>query len=172
MNDDIDPLELELAALVPLEISPQLWQDVAERLAEIDRPSNPEDRPRRGGQSPFAHGASQKGTVPDGSRSRRWWLVVAGSGFVAAGLAAVVFHSLGNYPGPARTLYVQPTRVQTFDVMANTLLSYERAWAQSADEFESLLDKNARNAPSDPGVAAVSVLSWSDPKTTALLGEE
>src|SRR6516165_1191431 len=27
-----------------------------------------ENRPRRGGQSPFAHRASQKGTVPDGSR--------------------------------------------------------------------------------------------------------
>jgi hypothetical protein len=149
MNDDIDPLELELAALTPLEISPRLKHDIAERLAEVDRRSS-----------------------RSLARHRRWWLAVAGSGFIAASLAAVVFHRLGNPPGPVRIGPPQPTRAQTFGATADALISYERALAKSADEFESLLSQNARAAPSNPGIAALSVLSLSDPKVTALIGEE
>jgi hypothetical protein len=149
MNDDVDPLELELAALVPLDVSPRLRQDIAERLAEIERPSH-RSNARRG----------------------RWWLVAAGSGCIAAGLAAVVFHSLGNDAGRGRTGPSQPTHVQAFNVTADTLISYERALAQSADEFESLVTQNAGTVPSNPGAEAVSVLSWSNPKVAPLIGEE
>ncbi len=149
MNDDVDPLELELAALKPLGISPRLRQDIAERLLEIDRPSSRSK-----------------------ARSRRWWLAAAGSGFIAASLAVVILHWLGNHSELAQTGPSQATRGQTFDATADTLLSYERALAHSADEFESLLTQNARTAPSDPGVAGLSLLSLSDPKVTALIGEE
>jgi hypothetical protein len=149
MNDDIDPLELELAALTPLEISPRLRQSVAERLAEIDRPSSRSKAP-----------------------NWRWWLAAAASGFIAASLAVIVFHWLGNQPGPVLTGPQKPTHAQTSVDTADTLFSYERALAQSPDEFESLLTKNARAAPSGAGVAAIAAFSRFDPNLTASLGEE
>lgn len=150
MNDDLDPLESELTALQPVEISDGLRQNISRRLAEIER-------------APHA-------AVP---RSHRWWPAAVASLVVAASVALIAFPRFDSQPHPTVINVGPPTPSPAFDNVANTLLSYERALARSPDEFEALLVKNARSAaPSNGDGAALSVLSWSDPKTQAFLGEE
>lgn len=150
MSDEFDALESELSAFKPVEISPELRRGIAERLAEVERPSN-----------------------VGGSRSSRRWLAAVAGGIVAACLAALVFRFADNQPHPSVVMITQPTSPSTVEGSANSLLSYERALARSTREFEVLLDKDARSgAPPNDGAAGDSVFSWSNPKVNALIGAE
>ena len=122
MNDDLDALESELSAFKPVEISPELRRRIAERLAEVERPSS-----------------------VGGGRGGRRWLAAAAGGIVAACLAAVVFGWIDNHPHPSVVGLSQPTRLTSPDDSTSTLFSYERALANSTDEFEALLDRDARS---------------------------
>ncbi|HEY2147221.1 MAG TPA: hypothetical protein VGH32_04745 [Pirellulales bacterium] len=150
MNDDFDALESELSAFKPVEISPELRRRIAERLAEVERPSS-----------------------VGGSRGGRRWLAAAAGGIVAVSLAALVFHFADNRPHPSVVVITQQTTPSASENSASSLLSYERALARSTDEFEALLDKDARSGarPND-GAAADSVFSWSNPKVHAFIGAE
>src|SRR4029077_13945844 len=72
MNETPDPLEAELSALRPHEVSPGLRRSVADRLAIADRLA-----------------VGPKGLSP--VRSRRLWRVALVGGLVAACVSAVLF---------------------------------------------------------------------------------
>ncbi len=150
MSDDFNALESELSAFKPEEISPELRRGIAERLAEVERMSS-----------------------IGGSRGGRRWLAALAGGIVAACLAALVFRFADNRPHPSVAVITQPTPPSASENSANSLLSYERALARSTDEFEALLDKDARSgAPPNDGAATDSVFSWSNPKVHAFIGAE
>jgi hypothetical protein len=150
MNDDLDALESELSALEPVEISDNLRRGIAKRLAEVERPSR-----------------------VGGGRQSGWWLAAVAGGIVAACFAVIVFHLVDIRPHPSVVAITQPTPSQAAENSAISLLSYERAFARSTDEFEALLDRDSkRGAPVNDGAASASVFSWSDPKVNALIGVE
>jgi hypothetical protein len=150
MNDDFSDLESELAALEPVEISPELRRGIAERLAEVERPP-----------------------IIGGGRRGRWWLgAVAFGGLAAACLAVIVFQLVDSRPHPSVVLITPPAASIASENSASSLMAYERALARSTDEFEALLDKDANSgAPAIDGAAA-SVLSWFNPKVNPLIGPE
>jgi hypothetical protein len=150
MSGDLDALESELSALEPVAISPELRRGIAERLAEVERLSR-----------------------VGGGRQSRWWLAAVAGGIVAACFALIVFHVVDIRPHPSLVVITQPTPSQATENSVNSLLSYERAFARSTDEFEALLDRDAKiGVPSNNDAAANSVMSWSNPKVNALIGVE
>jgi hypothetical protein len=154
MSDDLDALESELSALEPVAISPELRRGIAQRLVEVKRPSRVS------------------------GRQGRWWLTAVAGGLIAACLAVIAVHLVDNRPHPSVVVITQPTPSHTAKNSVNSLLSYERAFAHSTDEFEALLDREARTgAPvnddaANDGTSSVSVLNLSDPKVNALIGAE
>jgi hypothetical protein len=150
MNESIDPLESELLALRPLEMSSQLQRGIAKRLAEVER-------------------------VADATRSRGPWLrrgILAG-GLIAAGLAVVIVRwSVGSLePRPTVTHLLMPTLA--VENSNNMLVAYERAFARSAEEFDALLNKEAADVSAvNVQSLRVGAFSWSDPELHALLGEK
>jgi hypothetical protein len=150
MTESLDPLESELSALQPLELSPDLRRDLAERLAEVDR-------------------------IAEAGRLRRRWpwqgLLVGGRG--AASVAVILFRSWDNRPEPSPIVPDHSTPSLAVTNAGNSLLAYERAFARSPDEFAALLDRDAAAlvAP-NPRLTRTHVFSWSDPEIHALLGEQ
>ena len=154
MSEAPDPLEAELSALRPHELSRGLRRRIGQRLAEASPP-----KPRR-----------------------LWWLALAG-GLAAACLAAVLFrrvggHGEGSDPGPdPRPVVVRPRPAAPVAVEVDdsepTLLAYQRALARSPEELDALLNKHALGAPQpNPELLAIGAFTRSDPALHALLGED
>ncbi len=150
MTDTPDPLEAELSALRPREISPGLRRRVAERLAD----------------PPHAR-----------RRIRRFALAI---GLAAACLATVLFWRGGGHgpapdPGPVvvRPRPAPPAEVRAEDDSEPTLLAYERALARSPEELDELLTKHAAVAPEpNPELGRISAFPRSDLALRTLLGED
>src|SRR5262245_30040401 len=141
MSEAHDPLEAELAALRPLDASPELTRRIA----------NHRDRYK-----------------PLASRWR-WSLVIAG-GLAAACLVVVLVPRPGGRPdvSPPTDVHVvsPPVAVDS----GPSLLAYQRALARSPEDLDALLSKHAR-VGSDPNTALVrlSAFTRSDSKLQALL---
>ena len=150
MNESLDPLESELSALRPLEMSSDLRRGIVERLAEIE-------------------------PLGDNKRIRGPWLrrrVLAG-GLIAAGLAVVIVRWSVGPPEPQPTVTHESTPTLAVDKPNNMLLAYEQAFARSPDEFDALLNKDAADvSATDAQPVRIGVFSWSDPELHALLGEK
>lgn len=149
MTESLDPLESELSALRPLELSPESRRDLAERLAEVDR------------------------IAEAGRLRRRWpWKGVLVGGLIAASVAVILFRSWGNRPGPSPIAPDHSTPLIAVTNSGNSLMAYERAFARSPDEFAALLDRDAVLAAPNPRRTRTHVFSWSDPEIHALLGDQ
>jgi hypothetical protein len=148
MSDRTDPLEAELAALRPIEPSPELRLRIAGRLADSYRINR-----------------------------RTAWEIAATGGLAAACLLAAATRwgfTPGPEPGP---ITVQQTTVPKPTVVVKnsepTLFAYHHALAQSPAEFELLLNRVALTAPvSHPELARVGLFTRSDAALHALLGED
>jgi hypothetical protein len=149
MSESLDPLESELSALRPLELSSELRRRIAERLAEVECPVDAER-----------------------IRGRRPWRGAVAGGLIAAGLAVILFRWFGSQPIPAPGVH-QPSPSIAVENSGNMLLAYERAFARSPDEFDALLDKNGAAAPNaERQPVRIRAFSRSDPDLHALLGED
>jgi hypothetical protein len=150
MNESLDPLESELSALQPREMSGELRRAIAERLAEVER-------------------------VAGAQRVQNRWLrrSVFVGGLIAASLAVILFRWIGNQPELTPGGPHPPTPSIAAENSNDTLLAYERALARSPDEFAALLDKDAAAGPAaNHQFTRIRVSSWSNPELHALLGED
>jgi hypothetical protein len=144
MSEAPDPLEMELSALRPREVSPELRRRVAERLAESS--------PAR----------------------RRWlWRLALAGGLAAAVVAAALFGwraDRGDEPAPIAVV-VEPDLVIEVQGTFPTLIEYERALARSPEELDSLLKRDAGSAPTNRELVSMFTVTRSDAQLRDLLGE-
>ena|SRR5262249_38408570 len=152
MSDAPDPLEAELSALRPHEISPRLRRGIAEGLAASPAPP----------PSP----AAQAG--------RGWWRIALAGGLAAACLAAVLFWwARGRRVEPDPIVQPQPAPSALVEDSVPTLLEYQRALSRSSEELDTLLNKHARAAPQpDPELERIGAFTRSEAALHALLGED
>jgi hypothetical protein len=144
MSEAPDPLETELSALRPREVSPELRRRVAERLAESS--------PAR----------------------RRWlWRIAVAGGLAAAFVAAILFgRRAGRRDEPAPIPVVgQPALAVEVKGTFPTLIEYERALARSPEELDSLLKRDAGSAPANRELVSMFTVTRSDAQLRELLGE-
>ena len=138
MNETNDPLETELAAFHPQELSPAFYKRVAGRLAD--------PAPRTSGWL--------------------WGLALAG-GLAAACLAAALLGQGGGRSSDPRYVDVRPRHAlpdQADDALP-TLRAYRHAESLSPEELDALLDKHAGRAPkSDPRAVQLSAFTRSEPR--------
>jgi hypothetical protein len=152
MSEAPDPLEAELSALRPQEVTPGLRQRIAQRLADA-RPVFP---PRR-----------------------RWvgwaWRLALAGGMAVALLATVVVRWGGGPRTQPERFIVQPQPpppVAGADP-APQVLAYERALARSPEAFDAVLDKDAAVTPErNPECVRMVALPRSEAEWHALLGED
>jgi hypothetical protein len=153
MSEAPDPLEAELSALRPQEISPELRRRVAQRLA--DAPP---------GRSPVRGGGVGWGR----------WLALAG-GLAAACLAAILFWwAAGRRADPdSPVIQPQPAPPALAQDAEPTLLTYQRALARSPEALDALLSQQAPVAPeTNPEPVRIRAFTRSDATLHALLGED
>jgi hypothetical protein len=126
MNDEPDPLELELSALPPRDVSPGLRGRIARRLAE--RPSRELRRPR--------------------------WFAFAAA-LAAACVVAGVFWRVGdrNVERNQSVVVIPPVQGGGEMFSTPTLLAYERALARSPEELEAKMAAFRWPLPDVPPVA-------------------
>jgi hypothetical protein len=145
MSQTPDPLEAELSALEPYQLSPALRRRVAERLADV---------PREG-------------------RQWLWRAVLAGS--LAAACLTVVFLWWGVDRGiESKPFVVLPRSSPAVEVEDSepTLLAYERALIRSPEEFDALLNKHATVArETSPDLVRIRAFTRRDAALQTLLGE-
>ena len=146
MSETPDPLEAELSALRPLEVSPDLRRRIADRLAD-----------------------------PTPSRPRRAGILVLVGSLAAACLAAVLFRWGGDGgvgPGPI-AVPPRPAQVAGIDDPWPTLLAYDRALAHSPEALSTLLDRHAE-APAGPRPEPEPIRAFtrSEAERHALLGDD
>jgi hypothetical protein len=145
MNETPDPLEEELAALRPLEVSPALRRRVASRLAD----------------SPPV-------------RSRWPWGIALVGAAAAACLAVALLGRGGDGDVAVSRAFVEPrpgpsARVE--DAMP-TLRAYQQALDRSPEELDALLDKHAARAPDrDPRLVRIHAINPSDRELQAFTGD-
>ena len=146
MSEPLDPLEAELSALRPHEVSPGLRRRIADRLAD-----------------------------PSPTRRRRPWPLALAGGLAATCLVAAILRwGIGGAVGPG-PIVVPPRPAQTAGVDDSwpTLLAYERALARSPEELGALLDKHAGAAPEPrPEPVPICAFTRSDATRHALLGDD
>jgi hypothetical protein len=151
MSEAPDPLEAELSALRPHDVSPGLRRRVAERLA----PAHP-------------------GLTPPARHERVWRLAVAG-GLAAAALAVILFlwRSGRRVEQEQNVVRPQPAPPVAVEDPGPRLLAYQRAFARSPEELDALLDQHAL-VPREPGSELVQMgaATRSDAAFHALLGED
>jgi hypothetical protein len=115
-----DPLDAELSALRPCEISPDFRRRVAGRLA----------------------GPPVRGRWV-------WGVALAGALATAGGLALVAaWRREPTPPGPP-VVPAPPAAVESEDV-APTLMAYHRALARSPEDLDALLDRSAAGPNAEP----------------------
>jgi hypothetical protein len=157
MSEAPDPLEAELSALRPHEVSPGLRHRLAQRLADAPPASPPRPSP------PGRRGASWG-----------WWLACAG-GLAAACLAAVLFWlANGRHVEPKRRVNrPHPRPPAPTEDAEPTLLAYQRALARSPEQLEALLNRHPTLAPEpNPALVPVGKFSRSDAALHDLIGED
>ena len=136
MNEAHDPLEAELAALRPHDVSHALRGDIARCLA---------------------------GASPDG---RRWpWRSAIAGGLVAACLVALWLGPGDGRSGKTRRAGSGPRpepRSRAEEAVRPTLLAYRRALARSTEELDALFDEQAAGARG-PGPQFVQTYAFSRP---------
>ena len=142
MTDDRDPLEAELAALRPQPVSPRLEGLVAGRLA----------RP----------------TAPPPWHRVRWPVALAGALAAAACVVAGLALYRASPGGPGRgDVAVTPAPAPAppaAEEQRPTLAAYRRAFAESPEAFDALLDRQAARAPAaDPPPRPLHAFALSDP---------
>jgi hypothetical protein len=145
MNEAPDPLEAELSALRPQEVSPQLRQRVAESLADLQ----------------------------PAKLRRVWWLALVG-GLAAACLAGILLWRESRRVEP-EPMVVQPPPAPPPHVedAEPTLLAYERALSRSPEELDALLNKPAMAGPeAHPEVARIGAFNRADATLHALIGDD
>jgi hypothetical protein len=145
MSAKPDPLEEELSALRPHEVSPELRRHIARRLGEVPR-------------------------VPH----RRLWRLALAGGLAAACLAVVLLWPGGGARvEPERVVRPQPAQPTPAEDAGPTLLAYERALDRSPEELDALLDKDAGGAPElHPDLVRSGAFMRSEAALRAILGEE
>ena len=145
MNEPRDPLELELAALRPHEISPELQSRIARRLANESPAISP------------------------------WRRIALAGGLAAAGVAAVLLWWTSGRSVEPDKIAIQPQPpaqpLNSAD-QGPTVLAYRRALSQSPEALDALLDKHAalalpRNSEAEPFYA----FTRSEVELRALKGE-
>jgi hypothetical protein len=144
MSEAPDPLETELLALRPHEVSPELRRRVAERLAESS------------------------------AARRRWrWRIALAGGLAAAFVAAMLFPwRAGRRDEPAPIpVVVQPALAVEAKRSFPTLIEYERALARSPEELDSVLKRGADWAPPNRELVSMFTVIRSDAQLRDLLGE-
>ncbi|MFL5243322.1 MAG: hypothetical protein ACJ8FY_14550 [Gemmataceae bacterium] len=145
MNDAPDPLEIELSALRPCEVSPRLRRRVAERLVDAS--------PRR---------------FPP-----VWRLALAG-GLAAACLAAaiILWRQSGRDVRP-EPIVVRDVLPLAEEKVEPTLLDYQCALARSPEELEALIDREAHSAAeANPEQMRIHSFNWSNAELHELLGDD
>jgi hypothetical protein len=149
MSDAPDPLEAELSALRPHEVSPGLRRGIAEGLA-----------------TPPACPTTQTG--------RGWWRIALAGGLAAACLTAVLFWwARSRRVEPEPIVRPQPAPPALVEDSEPTLLEYQRALARSSEELDALLNKHARAAPQpNPELERIGAFTRSEAALHALLGED
>jgi hypothetical protein len=145
MNEAHDRLEAELAALRPHDASPELRRRIADYRAHSMLP-----------------------------RSRWRWGLTLASGLAAA-CAAAIFLPVGSsrrVESERTIVRVRPVpRVEVGD-SGPTRLAYQRALAQSPEDLDALLDKDAMAAQKPhPELVRIWAFDRSDAKLRALLGD-
>jgi hypothetical protein len=148
MNDH-EALERELAALRPVEPSPQLKARIAREL---------DAAPAKAG--------------------RGVWLAVAGGALAASLAIYALWRSEPPAPAvePIR-FRTESTTAAAFDAALPSLWSYRQALGRSYGDVDQLLDLHGRKPNEQPpssqraGVAAASVFARSDSQLETLLGE-
>jgi hypothetical protein len=144
MSTTPDPLEGELAALRPYEISPGLRRQIARRLA---------------GSAPAPF---------------RWlWRFALAGGLAAACLTMVlVWRGGGVRMEPEQVVRPQPAPPVPGEDAGPTLLAYERALDRSPEALDALLDKDAGVVPEvRPDLVRSGAFTRSEAALHALLGE-
>jgi hypothetical protein len=146
MSEPPDPLEVELSALRPQEITAELRRRVAQRLADAQ------------------------------AAKRRWgWRLVLAGGLAAACLAGILLWWAGGRREEPQSIAVQPRPAPPRKVEDPnpTLLAYQRAFARSPEELNALLDKQAVAAPeSNPEVGRIGAFTRSKAALHSLLGDD
>jgi hypothetical protein len=136
-----DPLEAELAALRPVDASPQLRESIANRLAQ----DAPELLPTH--------------------RNRVWWSGALTGGVVAAGLLLGFFLSRAT---PNKAFRPQspssPPELSAaaFDPALPSVWNYEKALARSPHDLELLLDQHAAASSAKSAIAPRSLFIQSN----------
>jgi hypothetical protein len=146
MSEAPDPLEAELSALRPEEITPEMRRRIAQGLAD----------------------------APPAKRRWGWRLVFAG-GLAAACLAGILFWWASGRREEPPNIAVQPRPGPPRKVEDSnpTLLAYKRAFARSPDELNALLDKQAVTAPEcNPEVGRIGAFTRSEAALHSLLGDD
>jgi hypothetical protein len=145
MNETPDPLEAELMAFRPPEVSPELRRRVAGRLASSTA-----------------------------EKDRRPWRIALAGGLAAACLAALFLGRDGGRgidPGPAIVgpVTVPPGRAE--DALPS-LRAYRQALARSPADLDALLDRHAARAPGpDPHLVRIRAFNRPDLEVRAFSGE-
>jgi hypothetical protein len=143
MSETPDPLESELSALRPREVSPGFQQRVTERLAMAPRTAR-----------------------------RRWWFAVAGGLAAACLLVALLWGSRWRIEVKPTIPRPQPTPVAEAEDAGPSLRAYRSALARSPAQLDALLDKHALVAPdTNPQLAGAGAFTRPDAALHALLGE-
>jgi hypothetical protein len=146
MSEAPDPLEAELAALRPQEVSPGLRRRLARRLAE----------------------------APPAKGRRRWRLALAG-GLAAACLAVVLLwwaNTRRDQPKPVVGKPRPQPRARVADAEP-TVRDYQRALARSPEDLDVLLNRQAKVAPKPrPESVPLRAFTRSEAALNALLGED
>jgi hypothetical protein len=144
MSDAPDPLERELAGLTPPPVSPELRQQIADRLAR-----------------------------PPAWR-RVWPFALAGVLIAAGGVAVLVIGDRDRpapRDEPRPVVAPQPAPAAEPASPEPTLIVYRRALARSPEELEAVLDEHATFAP-DPRPVAAGAFARSDVQLRALIGDD
>ena len=144
MNETPDPLEAELRAFQPPEVSAELRRRIARRLA----------------------GSTAK-------KDRRLWRIALVGGLVAACLGGLFLawggRSAGNRPAVVGPLIAPPGRTE--DALPS-LRAYRQALARSPEDLDALLDRHAARASGpDPQLVRIRAFNRPDLEVRAFSGE-
>jgi hypothetical protein len=145
MSEAPGPLEAELAALRPHEVSPGLRRRIAERLADAPRP-----------------------------KRRRLWRIAFAACLAAACLAAVLLWWGGRRsvePEP-RLVQPKPPPPVAIDESEPTLRAYQRALARSAEDLDALLTQHGLSPEAHTDLVPTGAFPHSDAALHDLLGED
>jgi hypothetical protein len=157
MNETPDPLETELSALSPHDISPELRRRIAQRLAAPQRTTQPVRRRL------LLAGALAMAYVV---AVVFWW----GRGSVHSERAAV---ESPNVPQVTSTLPDSRAASVARPCWEPRLLTYQRALARSTEELEALLNREAAFATeSRAQILQFRAFTPSNASLDALLGDD